>query len=360
MYIESRQKTKMEFEKFLTEKTKEIPFEKPKEIKIEKINQNQLYDIITSKQPSWQSIIYELIQTEQLDPWNIDIIILTQKYFEKIEELEDYYVSSKVLLAAALLLRIKSEFLLNKYIKSIDEILFGKSVETKTFEKIEIDESEIPILIPKTPLSRLKRITLNELMDALNKAIETESRRIKREVQFKRAKKLAAVDIPIKRIILRDRIRQLYAKILTFLKKPEPKKVAFSNLVGKEKEERISAFLPLLHLNDGKKIWLDQNTHLDEIWVYLYEYFEKNRDNFLQDLEKDIEEMKEELTLLETENIEKNPLEEIKEKLQKKQEKLKLQKEIEDELAKELELEKNELNKKDKIDEISGFSEEKI
>ena len=44
---------------------------------------------------------------------------------QKLEE-ADFFISSKVLLAACLLLRIKSEILLNQYIKSIDEILFGK------------------------------------------------------------------------------------------------------------------------------------------------------------------------------------------------------------------------------------------
>jgi len=137
----------------------------------EKIGQNQFYDIITSRKPDWHAIIYELIHTEQLDPWNIDIVVLTGKYFEKVSELEetDFYISSKVLLAAALLLRIKSEFLLNKYIKSIDDILFGRKQEEKyVAERIEIDEDELPLLIPKTPLPRLRRVTLPELMSALD------------------------------------------------------------------------------------------------------------------------------------------------------------------------------------------------
>ena len=271
----------------------------------EKIGQNQFYDIVTSKKSDWQTIIYELIHAEQLDPWNIDIIILTGKYFEKIHDLEntDFYVSSKVLLAASLLLRIKSEFLLNKHIKGIDEILFGKKEENKyVVEKIEIDENELPILIPRTPLPRSRRVTLTELMSALDKAINTESRRIKREVAVKRAKKLSEVDIPLfKRIDLKDRIKHFYARILTNLKrkasKPEKSlnKLGYSNLIGKEREERLACFLPLLHLSNSKKLWLEQETHLDEIWVYLYEYFNKNKEKFIEELEDDVEGMKEEI-----------------------------------------------------------------
>lgn len=68
--------------------------------KVDKISQEQFYDIITSKEVSWQALIYELIQTEQLDPWDIDISLLAQKYLEKIKQLEEanFFVSSKVLL----------------------------------------------------------------------------------------------------------------------------------------------------------------------------------------------------------------------------------------------------------------------
>lgn len=271
----------------------------------EKISQNQLYDIVTGRKPDWQAIIYDLIHAEQLDPWDINLILLTDKYFEKITELEraDFYVSSKVLLAAALLLRIKSEFLLDRYIKSIDEILFGKKEKSPVaIEKIELNEDELPFLIPKTPLPRARRVTLSELMTALDKAISTESRRIRREVNIKRAKKLSEVDFPsFKRIDLKDRIREFYARVLTVLKKKKSSrnldKVGYSELVGEDREQKLACFLPLLHLSNSQKLWLEQEMHLEEIWVYLHEYFKKNKDKFVETLEEDIEEMKEEFEI---------------------------------------------------------------
>ena len=165
----------------------------------------QVYDIVTGKDPSWQSIIYELINTEQINPWNIDIGELCKGYFEKIKQMEEsnFFVSSKILLAASLLLRIKSEILINRYIKEIDEVLFGKTQEQKKlFERLEIDEDEVPILIPKSPLPRLKTVTLDELMSALDTAIKTESRRINKEIEKKQAERLSYVDMPkIKRSI---------------------------------------------------------------------------------------------------------------------------------------------------------------
>ena len=322
-----------------------IYMEKELKEEYEKIGQNQFYDIITSRKPDWHAIIYELIHTEQLDPWDIDIILLTGKYFEKIAEIEeaDFYVSSKVLLAAALLLRIKSEFLLNKHIKGIDEILFGKKEEEKyVIEKIEIDESELPVLIPRTPLPRARRVTLPELMAALDKAINTESRRIKREVAVKRAKKLSEIDFPsFRRVDLKDRIKQFYARVLSALKRRAIRadkhlnKVGYSELAGKQREERLACFLPLLHLSDTKRLWLEQEIHLDEIWIYLHEYFKKHKDNFIEELEQDIEGMREELGEMS---------EERKEQVQQ--------------IAREVAELFGEIVREEKIEKITGFGDE--
>jgi len=101
------------------------------------VKQEQIHDLLFSRELGWQEIIYDLINTEQLDPWDVNLVILSDKYLIKIQSLEeaDFFVSSKVLLAASLLLRIKSEILLNKYIKSIDDILFGKEEHRKRRKK---------------------------------------------------------------------------------------------------------------------------------------------------------------------------------------------------------------------------------
>ena len=279
--------------------------------KIEKIGQEQFYDMITSKEISWQAIIYELIQTEQLDPWDINLSLLAQRYLEKIRALEEsnFFVSSKVLLAASLLLRIKSEILLNRYIRSLDDILFGKKEdkEVKEFERIEIDENEIPELFPRTPLPRFRQVTLQELMSALGKAIGTENRRIQREISDRQAEKLSQINIPKTRVNVRDRIRQIYAKIQTLFKKKPRSKLGFSELVGNDKEEKLLAFLPLLHLDNQQKVWLEQEAHFEEIWIWLYEIFKKKQEA-LQELEQEIEEVEEEMEL---DSVQKRRLEKI-------------------------------------------------
>jgi len=271
-----------------------------KEVK-ENIKQDQIHDILFNREPGWQEIIHDLINTEQLDPWNINIIILTDRYLERLNQLEeaDFFISGKVLLAAALLLRIKSEILLNKYIKSIDEILFGKKEEKKSvFERMELDE-EIPELIPKSPMPRFRKVTLQELLDSLNKAIITENRRIKKEILSKSALRESSISLPKKQISIKDKIREIYGELLNYFKEDEQRKrVSFTEFAGEKKEERIITFLPLLHLDNQKKIWLEQEEHFTDFHIWLQKtYFRHNPDPFSelrQEITEKIEELDEE------------------------------------------------------------------
>src|SRR3990167_11480127 len=93
-----------------------------------KVGQEQIHGLLFGDQLSWQAIIYDLINTEQLDPWDIDLVVLSVKFLEKVRELEEanFFVYSKVLFAASLLLRIKTEIVLNQYLPNLDDILFGR------------------------------------------------------------------------------------------------------------------------------------------------------------------------------------------------------------------------------------------
>ena len=262
------------------------------------IKQEQIHDILFSREIGWQELIYDLINTEQLNPWDVNITILSEKYLEKIQEIEetDFFVSSKVLLAASLLLRIKSEILLNEYIKSIDDILFGKKEEIyKPLERIELDE-EIPELVPKSPMPRYRKVTLQELMHSLDKAIMTENRRIKKEIIKKNALRETSLVLPKKRMGIKDKIKEIYGNLLTHFKEDEKKhKVSFNEFIGDDKEQRIISFGPLLHLDHQKKVWLEQEEHFVDFHIWLkHVYFKHNPDPFA-DLRHEIEEKLEEL-----------------------------------------------------------------
>lgn len=253
----------------------------------EKVGQEQIHELLFQEKLSWQAIIYDLINSEQLDPWDIDISLLSAKYLERIKELEEanFFVSSKVLLAASLLLRIKSEIVLNEDLPALDELLQGKKEEKKyTQERIELDE-DIPFLVPRTPLPRFRRVTLEELMRALDTAIKTETRRIKREILFRQQEREIGIAIPKRAFNLQDKIRELYRKLEDIFSTRDGK-LAFSELThAHTREERIIQFVALLHLDTQQRVWLEQEGHFEEIWIWLktiYEEVNKDKLNALR------------------------------------------------------------------------------
>ena len=57
-----------------------------------------------------------------------------------------------------------------------------------------------------------------------------------------------------------------------------------------ERDEKIISFLPLLYLEDQKKIWLDQKFPFDEVHIWLREEFLKKNPDPFADLRKELEE----------------------------------------------------------------------
>ncbi|MBS3070960.1 segregation/condensation protein A [Candidatus Pacearchaeota archaeon] len=254
------------------------------------IKQEKIHDLLFSREIGWQEIIYDLINTEQLDPWDINISILANKYLQKLQEFEEdnYFISSKVLLAAALLLRIKSEIILNKYIKSIDEILFGKKQDSKETKGEILDlseyEDETFHLIPKSPVPRFKRVSLNELVESLNKAIITENRRIKKEILKENAFRDTEDLIPKKKILIMDKVKEIYKKIIQNMNENE--RISFIVISGENKEEKISTFVSLLHLESQNKIWVEQENHFGEIFIWIKGNYLKKYGDKIYDFEE--------------------------------------------------------------------------
>lgn len=255
----------------------------------ERVGQEQVHDLLFNDSLSWQAIIYDLINSEQLDPWDIDLSILAQKYLERVRTLEEanFVISSKVLLAASLLLRLKSELVLNRDLQTLDELLYGKK-EEKTYsqERIELDE-DIPGLVPRTPLPRHRKVTLQELIKALSHAIHTENRRIKRVLILKQHELEAHLPIPKRLFNLQDKIEGIYSKLKQWFSASD-ERVAFSSLSSLTYEDRLLTFVSLLHLDNQQKIWLEQEGHFEEIWVLLKEVYEAKNKEVLERLKQEV------------------------------------------------------------------------
>lgn len=274
-----------------------------------KVGQEHIQDLLFSNRLSWQAIIYDLINTEQLDPWDIDLSMLADKFLEKLKLLDEanFFISSKVLLAASFLLRLKSEVILHKYLPALDAILSGEKEEKKyEQERIELDEN-IPMLIPRTPLPRMRKVTLEEIMEALGNAITTETRRIKRIAIDKQRLMEAQIVMPKTTINIQDQIKSVYSKLRNVFEQ-RSEKMPFSAIAGNNVEDNIANFVSLLHLDSQHKVVLEQNNHFDEIWVWMKEHYDKEHAELLAQLSREVEE-----AMIEFEKTEKEKGESSKE-----------------------------------------------
>src|SRR3989338_8024538 len=115
---------------------------------------------------TWQTILLDLVKTGEIDPWDVDISILANKYLEIIKKLQEsnLYISGKVLLASAILLKIKSELLITEDIGSLDNLMFPAPMEEldqfmdNGSRRIILDNE--PRLTIKTPQARKKRVNI--------------------------------------------------------------------------------------------------------------------------------------------------------------------------------------------------------
>lgn len=234
---------------------------------------DRIFSILFSKtdEITWQNIIFELVKTEQMDPWDIDVSLLTQKYIEILRSLKehDFRISGKVLLAAAILLKIKSTKLVGEELSELDRLLIGieEEMEELGFEESgEIQKfTEIPALIPRTPQPRKRKVSIYDLVEALERALEVKKRRLLHSIPP------LNLEAPKKKKNITEIIREVYTKIKSFfLSTLFREKLTFAKLLPSEsKEDKVHTFIPLLHLAQQNKIELVQEYAFGEIQIML-------------------------------------------------------------------------------------------
>ncbi|MFH1642126.1 MAG: ScpA family protein [Nanoarchaeota archaeon] len=232
---------------------------------------DRIFDILFTKDEiTWQTIIYELINNGEIDPWDVNISSLTQKYIDMIKKLQgqDLRVSGKVLLAAALLLRIKSSRLMGRDLENLDRLFSQNDEEDDTllFEEDSIvrGPEEKYNLIPRTPQPRKRKVSIYDLVGALEKALEVKKRRVIASIPP------TSIEIPKKKVDVGDLIKEVYGKIKNYFYQGTKERLTFSKLITENtKEAKIHTFIPLLYLSNQRKVDLAQYQHFGDIEIIL-------------------------------------------------------------------------------------------
>ena len=236
----------------------------------------KVYDLIFNEEdPSWQSLIYQLVRDGKIDPWDIDISVLIQEYLKIIKEIKNFNfrISGKVILAAAILLKLKTKSLgIEEFVsltelpeEEIYEIDFPQVMEkkkNKSNKKIDI----------KIPRSRKRKVTIFELTEALKRAIDVEERREeRRKLELKKLEENKKKIKSRKRgVDIFKKIKEVYNRVVIFIKSKKNNHADFVDILpSQEKQDIIWTFVPLLHLAKAGKINIDQKEPFGPIFVSL-------------------------------------------------------------------------------------------
>ena len=241
----------------------------------------KIFDMLMQESEiTWQSIIFDLVKQEGMDPWDINLSLLAKKFIATVKELKamDFRISGRVILATAILLRLKSSKLIDEDMNELDRLIASnQEIEDGLYEEIGqeyIDDGAIVMsekdkeqftLIPRTPQPRKRKISVYDLVDALNKALEVKVRREDR------------IPSEAPQVIIPTNFRDISAMINDVLKQvtdhynnKKSAKLMFSKLIPSEsRDDKVFTFIPLLHLTNQRKIELDQKEHFGDISIHM-------------------------------------------------------------------------------------------
>ncbi len=231
--------------------------------------QQEILDLVLKEEEvGWKTIIFDLVKSEQMDPWDIDISLLTQKYLEVIKKLKehDLKISGKVLLAAAILLKMKSTHLIDKDISRLDALLNPEEPLLVDEDQLEMSrekkEKQQFTLIPRNPQPRNRKVSVHDLVNALQQALATKKRMLEkiRPVHF---------NLPEKKVDIMEVIHDIYHKVVYYTQKEQTEKITFTKLLPPRagRHEKVYTFLPLLHLENQQKVEMEQEKPFAEINV---------------------------------------------------------------------------------------------
>ncbi len=215
------------------------------------IDENQLIQTIVAGS-DWQEVLTNIVVEDGMDPVSVDIIKLADSFLFYMNRLKtfDFRIPARFILIAAILLRMKCELLLEEE---------ERKEEIKGEAPVPINIDNIPQLTPPLERKPTRKVTLNELITALNKAFEFKEKKDSKNIRIRR--RVEGLLEPAEDIEVR--IKNVLDTILrhgAFMK--------FSDIVPVwKRKEIVETFLPLLYLSNRGKIICEQEEFFKDITV---------------------------------------------------------------------------------------------
>jgi segregation and condensation protein A len=223
-------------------------------------------------------ILIDMARRGEVDPWNIDVIELADRFLERLEKAHklDLRVSGRVLLYAAILIRMKADVLAEDALKISKPEIIPEEVDFQgffgTYDAYECRDVEIKDEVVETLLSPRKKIrrftTIKDLIYELQMAEVVEERRKKRRKERENDVTRKTLETPHE-----ENIEETIAMVEQELKRLFSRKnlLYFSEVVrGRSVGEKVSCYLSILHLAFRKKLQVAQRRIYEDIELRLY------------------------------------------------------------------------------------------
>ncbi|MGC8571979.1 MAG: segregation/condensation protein A [Candidatus Micrarchaeia archaeon] len=210
------------------------------------------------KNVTWRELLIELVETNKIDPWDIDISKVVDNYINSVKKMQtlDLHIPANIILAASILL----------YMKSTSLKLFNEPEQTEEEPESQRIIPTVPQLINKIRIQPTRRITLFELIAALDEAMKIKNNKenISKENSMPLILELNKEDIDDKMNKVLELINKNYdrEKMITFSELSNHFIKASAN-----KNMLVDLFVPLLFLAHQEKIKIVQETFFGEIII---------------------------------------------------------------------------------------------
>lgn len=241
-------------------------------------------------------IILDLVREGKLDPWNIDIVDLYDKYMKKIAQLKQNNLRSvgKAILFSSTLLKIKSDILQGISINDFDpeplDYFEDEGFEDGDYEQMQIPTNNIvsfdEVLQRRTSvrLNRKRNVTLKDLIRhiqfyedlekkyAIKNALDRKERRVRNYASLKASEiKELAHDEYVEEVV--EKMRQNLYQILSREENIELRELCLLGF------DRSSAFIALLFLAREEEYEILQDEFYGKLFVAKSEEKEPEEQN---------------------------------------------------------------------------------
>ncbi len=227
------------------------------ELKAEIHSGEDVIDLVSSES-TWRDLLIDLVDRNKLDPWNIDIIEIVDKYISTVKKLKvmDLRVPANIILAAAILLRLKSNYI------SLQD--YDETGEMGIAEVVQRQDMVIDPLNFRLRLPPKRKLSLTELLAALDEAMEIKE--IRRAAQ---QKPVPFIPIKIENFDIEAETEKLYGILEENADKSRMATFSCISKLSSINDILFELFIPLLFLAHKGRVRLIQERFFSEIIIAL-------------------------------------------------------------------------------------------